>query len=98
MLYQCVFCNRVWCSQDKYETLDIPNLDLENRNDVSHGICPECFQKQQQGLVHKHQRANGYDRCFNKNDNCNNDSCLFRPCCGRTAINNWRQNVVILTG
>ena len=64
MIMGCVFCNRVWCRKDKYETLDVQNLDIENRTDISHGICPECFQQQKEDKVHNHQRSKGYDGMF----------------------------------
>ncbi len=32
MIYGCVFCNKVWCRKEKYETLDVQNLDIENGN------------------------------------------------------------------
>lgn len=96
MIYGCVFCNRIWCSLDKYETLDSENLDLENRTDISHGICPECFSKQKQGWIRNHQMNNGYDQCYNRNENCSNGFCMFRSTCGPKALSDWRDNVVLL--
>ena len=96
MLYGCVFCNRVWCSHEKYETLDKENLDIDNRQDISHGICPECFQKQKYRLVHRHQKYNGYDECYNRNEGCQNNFCMFKPTCGQQAINEWQENIIML--
>ncbi len=96
MIMGCVFCNRVWCRKDKYETLDVQNLDIENRTDISHGICPECFQQQKEDKVHNHQRSKGYDECFNRHEDCTNTICMFKPTCGEKALNEWRADIVVL--
>lgn len=96
MIYSCIECHSCWCSKEKYKSLDIDKLDLDSMTEISHGLCPSCFQKHKEFRVHNHQKKNGYDECYNRNDGCDNNFCMFRPTCGSQALNNWRDQIVLL--
>jgi hypothetical protein len=95
MIYGCIECHRTWCSIEKFDSLDI-DLDTDTLMDISHGICPECFQNHKANVVHRHQQRNGYSECYNRNDQCSNSFCMFKTTCGPQAINDWRSKVVLL--
>lgn len=96
MIYGCVECQKIWSSIEELEQIDVANLNLDGNTDISHGICPECFQRHAD-KVHKHQKNNGYSECYNKIENCSNHRCLFKPACGESAINMWRSSIVVLS-
>lgn len=95
MLCGCIECHRIWCGIEEFNSLDLSELNLDSSTDISHGICPECFQRHKD-RVHQHQKNNGYSECYDRNDNCNNNKCLFKPACGNSAINSWRSSIVLL--
>ena len=95
MLYGCLECHKIWSTQEELANTDLTGLNLETCMDISHGICPECFQRHED-KVHQHQRNNGYFQCYNRTENCTNDRCLFRPACGHSAIDNWKSSIVVL--
>lgn len=95
MLYACIECRKIWSTVEDLEQLDLSRVDLDNCPDISHGICPECFQRHE-AKVHKHQKNSGYTECYNRHDNCPNYECLFRPACGDSAINTWKSSIVVL--
>lgn len=95
MLCGCIECHRIWCSVEEFETLDLQGLKLDTCTEISHGICPECFQKLRD-KIHQHQKSHGYSECYDRDDNCNNNSCLFKPACGNSAIRNWKSSIVLL--
>ena len=97
MIYGCIECKKIWCSQEKFDLLDKLNLDLENRLDISHGLCPECISKRVE-MIHRSQRKQGYSECYNTNDDCTNLVCCFKPYCGEKSLCDWRSNVVLLFG
>ncbi len=96
MLYACIECHVVWCSIDKFKTLNLSDLDLETCLEISHGICPECFQRHAD-RVHRHQKKKGIFECFNKREDCDNDKCQFKSVCGNSSIVSWKSRVVILS-
>jgi hypothetical protein len=95
MLYACIECRSIWCSLDKFRSLNLSDIDLETCLDISHGICPICFQKHE-NKIHQHQKKQGGVECFNKRDGCDNNECLFKSACGDSAIVLWKSRVVVL--
>ncbi len=95
MIYGCIECHRIWCNFEMFDSLDIPHLDLDTCTDISHGICPECFQSHED-RIHRHQKSDGCSECFNRNDDYHNNECLFKPVYGRAVVRTWKSNVVIL--
>ena len=96
MIYACIQCHKIWKPAAEPDELDSSTLDLETSTEISHGICPECF-RQHEDRVHRHQKNNGYSECYNRNDNCSNIKCLFKPACGESAIRAWKSGIVVLS-
>ncbi|MDD3471629.1 MAG: hypothetical protein PHS86_02500 [Syntrophaceae bacterium] len=95
MIYSCIECKRIWVTAEESDQIDFSALNLDNCLDISHGICPECFQRHED-KVHRHQKNNGYSECYNRHENCPNDNCLFRRACGASAIDSWKSSIVLL--
>ena len=95
MIYGCVECKRIWCNLEDYALLDKDNLNLSIKQDVSHGLCPECFSKRTD-MIHKHQKNSGYDECYNNGDTCDNTGCGFKSFCGNKVLENWKSLVILL--
>lgn len=96
MVYGCIECGLIWCDESDYDKLtqsDIKDFDLQ---EVSHGICPECFQVRKADKVHSHQRKNGYSECYNKSNDCTNTECLFWSTCGSNIIDEWKSKIKVV--
>ena len=96
-MYGCIECGLIWCNKSDYTNINKLDMDILFTQEVSHGICPECFQSQKADKVHNHQRKNGYSECYNSSDNCTNFDCLFWSTCGSVVIDNWKSRIVVIS-
>jgi hypothetical protein len=81
--YECILCHRVWGYRDIKE------------DELSSGICPECFRDNYVPLIHRRQLREGYNACFAQGyEDCTEFGCVFRFACLEINIEQWKETIL----
>jgi hypothetical protein len=94
-VFKCVRCGNEWTDTEEASLrLRLLNGNREDKEDKSHGVCPECYRGPLRSSVQNHQNKNYGHSCFLTVCECDNSECGFRFACKTSSFQRWQKTKV----